>query len=442
MRKRSFPGGIHPPGQKELTSRSRIVSAVAPEKVYIPLNQHIGAPCQPIVQAGDFVKLGQKIGEGNGFVSVPVHASVSGKVIGFEELPGWGNCVVIENDGKDEWTPEVIHNDFPGSMSPDQMRKAVMEAGVVGMGGAAFPAHVKFTPPANKPIEYLILNGSECEPYLTADHRIMVEESDRVIAGMGYIMKMLGCSKGFIGIEDNKPDAIKALEDVPGRSKKIRIVPLETKYPQGSEKHLIYTCTGREVPSGGLPLDVGAVVSNVSTAVAVVNAVEEGMPLIERVVTITGSGIKKPANYRVRIGTLVSSLVEQSGGYKGKIEKIVCGGPMMGRTLFSDAVPVAKGTTGILFLMGKEISRDTPRSCVRCGKCIDACPMFLEPTLLFKNAEKENWELVEGNNVLDCIECGSCSYVCPAKIPLVQYIRQGKEIVRGRQQAAAAQELV
>jgi len=440
MKKKTFSGGIHPPGYKELTSRSKIVRAAAPDTVYIPLAQHIGAPCRAVVETGDAVKMGQKIGDASGFVSAPVHASVSGKVKGFQDLPGWGKCVVIENDRKDEWEIPPVKNDFADSLSPEELRNIVRDAGIVGMGGAAFPAHVKFSPPKGKAIDYFILNGSECEPYLTADHRLMLELPDRIIAGMRYIMKMLGCSEGFVGIEDNKMDAVKALQRVPFRSKKIQVIPLEAKYPQGSEKHLIYTCTGREVPSGGLPMDVGVVVSNVGTAVAVADAVELGIPLIERVVTVTGSGIVKPTNFRVKIGTLVSSLVEQCGGYKGRIGKVICGGPMMGKSLLSDEVPVAKGTSGLLFIPEREILREKIRTCVRCGKCVNACPMFLEPTTLYKNAEKENWDAVEAAHVLDCIECGSCTYVCPARIPLVQYIRQGKEIVRSRQQAAAAKQ--
>lgn len=438
MKKRTFPGGIHPPGHKELTAGLKIEEAAAPDTVFIPLAQHIGAPCNPLVQAGDLVKAGQKIGDVSSFVSAPVHASVSGRVAAVKEIQGYGRCIAIENDRKYALDPGIAPNPDPDRLTPGELRHIVREAGIVGLGGAAFPAHVKFSPPENKPIECLILNGSECEPYLTADHRLMLEQPGRIIAGMKYIMKMLGCSQGCIGIEDNKMDAVKALEDVPGRPEKIEILPLEAKYPQGSEKHLIYTCIGREVPSGGLPLDVGVVVSNVSTAAAVADAVDKGMPLIERVVTVSGRGIRRPANYRVRIGTLVSSLVEQSGGYRGGVGKIICGGPMMGRTLYSDGVPVIKGTSGILFLPKQEVVREIPHACVRCGRCVDHCPMFLEPTVLYKNAVKGNWEAVEANYVLDCIECGSCSYVCPAKIPLVQYIRQGKEIAAARRQAAPA----
>lgn len=438
MKKRTFTGGIHPPENKGLTAGSKVISAKAPSTVFIPLAQHIGAPCQPVVEAGDHVRVGQKIGDASGFVSAPVHASVSGKVKSLTNIAGFGKCIVIENDGQETLDPAILHNSRPNSLTPEQLRQVVREAGIVGLGGAAFPAHVKFSPPKDKPIEFLILNGSECEPYLTGDHRVMLEQPERIIAGMQYIMKILGCSQGYIGIEDNKMDAVKVLGSVPSRPGTIEIVSLKAKYPQGSEKHLIYTCVGREVPSGGLPLDVGVVVSNVGTAVAVAEAVEEGMPLIERVVTVSGSGIIQPANYRVKIGTLISNLVEQSGGYKGNIGKIICGGPMMGRTLYSDEVPVTKGTSGLLFVPLNEIARESPHACVRCGKCVDACPMFLEPTRLYKNTDKGNWDVVEESSALDCIECGSCSYVCPAKIPLVQYIRQGKEMVRSRQQAAAA----
>jgi len=438
MKKRTFSGGIHPPGHKELTAGLRIEQAEVPDTVFIPLAQHIGAPCHPLVQAGDYVRVGQKIGDASSFVSAPVHASVSGTVSAVQEIFGFGKCIAIDNDRNYTLDPSIVPRPCPDELSVDELRQVVREAGIVGMGGAAFPAHVKFSPPKDKPIEYLILNGSECEPYLTADHRVMLEQPERIIAGMKYIMKMLGCSQGFIGIENNKMDAVDALTSVPGRPPGVQVVVLEEKYPQGSEKHLIFSCTGRQVPSGGLPLDVGVVVSNVGTSVAVADAVEKGMPLIERVVTVSGRGIFKPANYRVRIGTLVKDLVEQSGGYKGKIGKIISGGPMMGKTLYSDKVPVTKGTSGILFIPKHEINREVSHTCVRCGRCVDHCPMFLEPTMLYKNIEKADWEAVEAHHVRDCVECGSCSYVCPAKIPLVQYIRQGKEIVAARRQAAAA----
>ena len=438
MKKKTFSGGIHPPGHKELTASLKITEAAAPDFIFIPLVQHIGIPCQSLVQPGDCVKMGQKIGDASGFVSAPVHASVSGRVSSVQEIFGYGKCIVIENDRKYSLDPSIVPNPNPDKLTPDELRRIVREAGIVGMGGAAFPSHVKFSPPKDKPIEFLILNGSECEPYLTADHRVMLEQPERIIAGMKYIMKMLGCSQGFIGIEDNKMDAVQALTEVPDKPPGIKIIALETKYPQGSEKHLIYTCVNRQVPSGGLPLDVGVVVSNVSTAAAVAEAVEKGMPLIERVVTVSGRGIIKPANYRVRIGTPVSSLLEQSGGYKGKVGKIISGGPMMGKALYSLEVPVTKGTSGILFVPKNAIAREIVHACVRCGRCVDHCPMCLEPTILYKNIEKGHWEAVEDNNVGDCVECGSCSYVCPAKIPLVQYIRQGKEIVVARKQAAAA----
>lgn len=440
MRKKTFVGGIHPPGKKEMTSGLQIVEPEVPSSLYIPLSQHIGAPCSPLVQVGDPVKVGEKIGDTSAYVSAPIHASVSGIVSAEQEIFGYGKCLVIDNDGQYILDPDIKAHPDPDRLGPEELRQIVREAGIVGMGGAAFPAHVKFTPPKDNPIDYLILNGSECEPYLTADHRVMLEQPDRILAGMKYIMKMLGCEEGFIGIEDNKMDAVKSLEKVAGKPEKIRIVPLEEKYPQGSEKHLIYSCVGREVPPGGLPFHVGVVVSNVSTAVAVADAVEKGMPLIERVVTVSGTAIARPANYRVKIGTLVSWMAEQSGGTTGKVGKIISGGPMMGKTLYSDHVPVTKGTSGLLFVPEKEIYQEIPHTCVRCARCVAGCPMFLEPTLLYKGVAKGDWEAAEVNHVLDCIECGSCSYSCPAKIPLVQYIRQGKEIVAARRQAAAAKE--
>ncbi len=441
MKKGTFKGGVHLPGYKDMTQGLGIVTAVIPDKVYIPLSQHIGAPCSPIVQVGEEVKKGQKIGEGKGFVTAPVHASVSGKVVAIEtrEHPG-GNfvpCIVIENDRREEWEKTIKPRSNPQDLSPEEIRKIVFEAGIVGMGGATFPAHVKYSPVEGKKAEVVVLNGVECEPYITSDHRLMLEKAERVVAGLQYIMKSVDCSKGVIGIEDNKPDAIEVMEKAASGVPGIEVMSLPEKYPQGSEKQLIYSCTGREVPVGGLPLAVGVVVSNVGTSVAVAEAIEEGKPLIERILTLNGDGVKSPANYSVRVGTLFSDLIEQSGGYTGEIEKIIAGGPMMGKTVYTDSVPVIKGSSGVVVYKKKEQEVFKERDCVRCARCVDGCPQFLEPTTLMKLAKRQQWEEAEKNYALNCIECGSCEYVCPARIPLLQYIRRAKQEITAINRAKA-----
>ena len=433
MKKATFRGGIHLDGRKELTSGRETIPAPVPDRLYIPLSQHIGAPCAPLVVEGDEVKKGQMIGAGKGFVSAPVHASVSGKVVGLElmEHPGGSfvHCVVIENDHLETWAETVIPADDPASLGPEAIRKIIQDAGIVGMGGATFPAHVKYAPVEGKKVETVILNGVECEPYLTADHRLMLEKPERIVAGLQYIMLSVGCCNGVIAIEDNKPDAVTTLQQAVATVKNITVVVLKEKYPQGSEKQLIYACTGRQVPAGGLPLAVGVIVNNVGTAVAVADAVELGIPLIERYVTVSGPGIRNPANYLVRIGTLFSELIKESGGHNGEIGKIIAGGPMMGKAVFSDKLPVVKGTSGIVLFKSETSHKCKEFSCVRCAKCIDACPAFLEPTSLVRMSKRSAWEEAEKSDVMSCIECSSCVYVCPAGIPLIQHIRRAKQAV-------------
>lgn len=438
----TFKGGIHLPGYKEGTQGLAIIPANIPEKVYLPLSQHIGAPCTPLVEVGAEVKKGQKIAAGKGFVTSPIYASVSGRVVAIEKRqhPGgnFGDCLVLENDGKEEWADTVKPNLHPEELSAEEIRNIIFEAGIVGMGGATFPAHVKYAPVEGKKADYIILNGVECEPYITADHRVMLEKADRIIAGLRYILKSTGCNQGIIAIEENKPDAIALMKKAVASEQNIRVQALKEKYPQGSEKHLIYACTQREVPVGGLPLDVGVIVNNVGTAVAIADAVELGIPLIERVVTLSGDGVKNPANYLVRLGTLFSDLIAQSGGYSGEIERIISGGLMMGKTVYSAEVPVIKGSSGIVVI--KKVSRKKVReyNCVRCGKCIEACPLFLEPTTIAKLAKRGLWEEAEKNYAMSCIECGSCVFVCPARIPLVQYIRRAKQAIGAAKAAARA----
>lgn len=433
MRKVTFRGGIHLPGHKELTSRRPTVVLPVPHKLFIPLSQHIGAPCIPLVSVGERVKKGQKIGEGKGFVSAPVHSSVSGTVtdISVMEHPSGSfiPCIIIKNDHQEEWAASVRAPDDYQKLSPDELRTIIFNAGIVGMGGATFPAHVKYSPVEGKQVETVILNGVECEPYLTSDHRLMLEKSEKIVAGLGYIMKTVNCTKGVIGIEDNKPDAIAAMQKAALGRPGITVVALEEKYPQGSEKQLIYACTGRQVPVGGLPIAVGVIVNNVGTAAAVADAVERGIPLIERYVTLSGDGIVNPANYLVRIGTLFSELIAQSGGYIGETDRIIAGGPMMGKSVFTADIPVVKGTSGIV-VMQKQACETVPEyPCVRCAKCVNACPAFLEPTSLAKLARRRLWKETEDAAVMSCIECGSCVFVCPSQIPLLQLIRRAKQAV-------------
>jgi len=433
MKKATFRGGIHLAGHKESTCSLQTIVARVPDRVYIPLSQHIGAPCAPLVVVGDLVKKGQTIGMGKGFVSAPVHASVSGKVVGIDvmEHPGGSfvPCIAIDNDGSEEWAETVKPAGDPFTLDPGEIRQIILEAGIVGLGGATFPTHVKYAPVQGKKVETVILNGVECEPFLTADHRLMLERSQRIVAGLGYIMRSVGCKTGVIAIEDNKMDAVAALEQAAARVSGVSVAVLKEKYPQGSEKQLIYACTGKQVPVGELPLSVGVIVNNVGTAAAVADAVEYGIPLIERYVTVSGPGIRNPANYLVRIGTLFSELIAQSGGYVAEVEKIIAGGPMMGKTVFSDRLPVVKGTSGIVVIPKAAEQQAREFACVRCAKCIDACPAFLEPTSLVKMAKRAAWEQAEQSDVMSCIECSSCVYACPAHIPLIQHIRRAKQAV-------------
>jgi len=393
------------------------------------LSQHIGAPAKPLVKPGEKVKTGQKIAEAAGFVSIPLHSPISGTVKEIGEMPhptgGVALAIKIEGDGGDEWDEEVKGRVNYSQLTPEELREIISQAGIAGMGGAAFPTHVKLSPPREKPIDTFILNGAECEPYLTADHRLMLENGEGILEGMKLIMKTLGCQKGFIGIESNKADAItnfKKLSSACG----FEVIPLKVKYPQGGEKQLIKAITGREVPLGGLPMDVGCVVHNVGTAYAVYEAVAKGKPLIERVVTVTGSIIKNPQNLRTRIGTSFAKLIEKCGGTTAKVGKLINGGPMMGIAVETDQVPVIKGTSGILVLSEKETRYREPKPCIYCGRCVDTCPMGLMPNMISNLTERERFESAKEYGVLDCIECGSCSYVCPAKRNLVHQFKYAK----------------
>jgi electron transport complex protein RnfC len=443
MKLLTFKGGIHPPHNKHKTKGLSLEKAKVPDLVIIPLQQHIGAPCEPVVKVGEEVKLGQKVGEPKGFVGAPVHSSVSGKVAAIEKRPHPGGgmvlAVVIESDGLDTPDENVKPKEKLEDLTADQIKNIMREAGLVGMGGAAFPTQVKFSPPPDKKIDTVILNGAECEPYLTSDHRLMLERSKDVVNGIKAMMKAVNVEKGYIAIEENKPDAIKAVTEAAKGEESIKVVALKAKYPQGAEKQLIKACTGREVPSGGLPMDSGVIVNNVGTAAALACAIDTGMPLVERIVTVTGSGIKEPRNLIVRIGTPFADVIEQCGGLEDDIGKIIHGGPMMGIAQYTIEVPVIKGTSGMLILKEQDLGLSQESPCIKCAKCVDACPIGLMPTKLEGFAQKGMMQEAEEYNAVDCIECGSCSFVCPAKRPLVERIRLIKaDIIAERRKAKQA----
>ncbi|MGL6107628.1 electron transport complex subunit RsxC [Romboutsia sp.] len=431
MKLLTFKGGIHPPYRKEYSEKKAIEKAESPKVVYIPLQQHIGAPAKAIVKVGDEIKIGQKIGEQQGFVSCNVHSSISGKVVAIQEhelAGGRGMCIVIENNFKEEIHESVKPKGILENLSKEEIVSIIKEAGIVGMGGATFPTHVKISPPPDKKIDVVILNGAECEPYLTADHRLMLENPQEVVFGLKVLMKALEVDKGYIGIEVNKPDALESVKKEVEKYSDIEVVGLEVKYPQGAEKQLIYACTGREIPSGGLPMDVGAVVNNVGTAAQIAKTINTGMPLVERITTITGSCIQEPKNLITKVGTLVSEIIEQCGGFKEnkKVGKVIMGGPMMGIAQYTIDIPTNKGTSGILCLDEDESRKPKPQNCLRCGKCLSVCPAFLQPLYISAYSLKNDFESAEKYRAMDCIECGSCSFACPARRPLLQSCRNAK----------------
>jgi len=433
---KTFPiGGVHPPENK-LTAGIPIEYLPVPQGVVIPLSQHIGAPALPVVNKGDFVKAGQLIGAGKGFVSANIHSSVSGKVNKIDLAPDSGgfkqNAVYIDVEG-DEWLDTIdrtreIKREI--NMTREEIIRKCLDSGIVGLGGATFPSHVKLTVPSGKKCEVLIINGVECEPYLTSDHRLMLEKGEEILVGVSILMKALNVNTAMIGIENNKPDAIVHMSELAeGAFKGISVYPLKVKYPQGAEKQLIKALTGREVPSGKLPLDVGAVVHNVGTAFAVYEAVQKNKPLFERVVTVTGKMVSRPGNYMVRTGTPIIKLIEAAGGIPENTGKIINGGPMMGKAVSNTDVPVVKGMSGVILMPAGESVRMEINPCIRCAKCVSACPINLEPYLLMTLSERSLFEKAEKERITDCMECGSCSFTCPAGRPLLDYIRLGKSTV-------------
>ncbi|HCX64614.1 MAG TPA: electron transport complex subunit RsxC, partial [Eubacteriaceae bacterium] len=425
-----YYGGIHPTENKEFSEHLALQKFPEPKQVVIPLSQHAGAPAEALVSVGDTVKVGQKIGEAQGVISSTIHSSISGMVKAIEPHlhPTSGAnvlSVTIESDGKNTLHESVQPQGSLEDLCPEDIFDIVKEKGIVGMGGAGFPTAVKINAP--KPIDTVLLNGCECEPMLTADHRVMVEYPDDVLFGLQVIMKASNAPKGIIAIEDNKPDAIEILKAKTADLDNIEVVVAQTKYPQGAEKMLIKRVLGKQVPSGGLPLDVGAIVSNISTVKAVSDAIQTGMPLIERVLTVTGERIKNPGNYLVKIGTSVEEILHYSGGVIGDDVTVKMGGPMMGFVQKDLNVPVIKGSNGIIACESKE---SEALNCIKCGRCVDVCPMELKPLYFTKYAPDENWEGMKEQNVMDCIECGCCSFICSSKIPIVDHIKTGKKAIR------------
>jgi electron transport complex protein RnfC len=434
-------GGVHPPENK-ISAGKAIEFAGLPEQVVIPITQHLGAPAKVLVEKGTALKTGQLIAQAEGFVSSNIHSSVTGKVLKVDAFPdtsGYRKMAVQIQVEEDVWEEGIDTSDTlldTITSSAAEIRQSLLSAGIVGLGGATFPSHVKLSTPKGKKAEYLLINGVECEPYLTADHALMLEKTNELMVGIRLLMKGLEVEKAIIGIENNKPDALQKMTEAASKYTGIEVAALKVKYPQGGEKQLVQALLKREVPSGGLPIDVGVVVFNVGTAYASYQAVQKKRPLIERVVTVTGKSLKNPSNFLTRIGTPASFIIEKAGGLPEDTAKVINGGPMMGKAVSNLDIPVVKGSSGILLIAGKEASRKALQPCIRCTKCVTVCPMGLEPYLLMTEAEREMYERLEADKVMDCIECGSCSYTCPSSRPLLDYIRLGKaevgKIMRSR----------
>lgn len=430
-------GGIHPKENK-LSAGVKIVSAPLPKEVIIPLGMHIGAPATACVAKGDEVKVGTLIAKSSGFVSANIYSSVAGKVTKIDSVfdaSGYKKpAIIISVAEEDVWeesidrSPELVRE---CSLDAKAIIDKINEAGIVGLGGATFPTHVKLSPPPGNKAEVLIINAVECEPYLTSDHQLMLEHGEEILVGCTILMKALSVNKCIIGVENNKPDAIKHLSGLCAQYKGIEVMPLKVQYPQGGEKQLIDAVLSKQVKSGALPISTGAVVQNVGTIYAVYEAIQKNKPLLERVVTVTGKSLDKPANYLARIGTPLKTLIEASGGIPENTGKIIGGGPMMGKALLSADLPVTKGTSGILLISQEESVRKPMRACIRCAKCVNVCPMGLNPTFLMVDTQQQDWERAERGHIVDCIECGSCSFTCPSNRPLLDFIRMGKQQVMG-----------
>ena len=451
QRVKSFRHGVHPGTFKEQTADRLIERMPFPDEVVLHLRQHLGAPSKPVVSVGERVFRGQLIAAASGFVSVPLHASATGRVSAIEKrrhpAGNMSEAIVIEVDPN---SPQALYEDAPHDWrtpSREDLVKMIQAGGFVGLGGAAFPTHVKLSVPEGKRVEWVLINGAECEPYLTTDHRIMIESADSIILGIRITMKALGANKSFFGIENNKMDAIRALRDRLPADLNCEVVPLETKYPQGAEKMLVSAVLAREVPSGRLPIDVQVVVNNVGTVAAMGDYFGYGQPLIERVVTVSGPGVRNPSTLLIPLGTKLSDVLAHCGGVSEDTNQILFGGPMMGSAQYHMDVPVLKGTSGILCLTHAEAAVRREYACIRCSSCLDACPVFLNPSLLGQMARTGHYEDMRTMHLMDCMECGSCSYVCPSNIPLVQRFRVAKALLReedareqAKQRAEAAQQ--
>lgn len=430
---RTFSGGVHPEEYKYLTENCAFEIMPAPEEIILPVSQHLGKDAQPVVKKGDEVLCGQLVAKAEGFISAPIHSSVSGKVLSIgKEITPTGfpkDSIVIKSNGNVTEQTATLPPLDPKTISPDEIRQRVAEAGIVGQGGAAFPTYVKLSPPKDKVIDVVILNGCECEPYLTRDYRFMIERPDDLIAGFKLILRALGVKRGVIGIEDNKPEAIKILSEKIKNEDGLEVISLKTKYPQGAEKMLIKAVTGKEVPPGKLPMDVGAVIQNIGTALAIYDAVAKGQVLITAALTVSGLGIKNPKNLIVPVGTPIQDVIDYCGGVTDDAIKIIVGGPMMGTAQFDLHAPVLKATSGILVLTKEEVSKSPETPCLRCGQCVGACPLNLVPTKLARYSQLQKFEEAEDADITVCMECGTCAFTCPANIPLVQWIRIGKQKV-------------
>lgn len=438
---KTFRGGVHPHENKELAKDKAIEKFPAPAELVVYLSQHIGAPAKATVKAGDLVKKGQVIAEAGGFVSAPVHSPVSGKVKAIEQRPhplgNKSNAIIIENDGKDEWFGNMnVERDY-SQFNAAEIRETIQKAGIVGLGGATFPTHVKLAPSEGKQITDVVINCAECEPYLTCDYRQMLEQSEMIVEALKALMKATNATKGWIAIESNKPAAYEKLKAAAAKYNDIKVEMLQVKYPQGAEHQITAALLGREIPSGGLPIDIGVICQNTGTAVAIYEALKFNKPLVERALTITGEGIDRPANYMVTLGTPIQALLDKAGLNK-KANKLILGGPMMGIAQYTAEVAVTKGTSGILALVDAKAYDWT--ACIRCGRCIEACPWRLVPSHLSIICEAKDVDAIKKSDIMDCKECGSCTFICPARRPIVQLIKYGKaELARVRAEEKAKQ---
>ena len=432
MKRKTFKGGAHPYDGKKMSRECPIEILNPGDTLVYPLSQHIGAMAKPLVKAGDRVLVGQKIAEKGGFISANIHSSVSGTVKAIEKrlvaTGGMVDSIIVENDGMYEEAAPIFSGN-PDELSKDEIIKIIEEAGIVGMGGAGFPTNVKLSPKNADIIDSIIVNGAECEPYLTSDYRRMVEQTDKLVKGLKIVLKIFPDAKGYFGIEDNKPEAIEALLKATENEDRIEVVPLKTKYPQGGERSIIYAVTGRKINSKMLPADVGCIVHNVDTIYAIYNAVYNGKPLIERIVTITGDAVRTPKNFQVRIGTSFRELIDAAGGFTTEPEKIISGGPMMGFSFFNIDVPVVKGSSSLLAFIKDDVSHEEPSACIRCGRCAAACPEHLLPMKLAALAGQNEPEEFKKLGGMECVECGCCSYVCPAKRQVTQSVRSMKKLI-------------